>query len=125
MNVNRRGLVRGLPLVLPTDLYSGDVPEVIAGIFARSIDEQVFLFIHQVLAVKLAHFKIGCQLNRIRGAGLLTIPAENAPRKIDAEELRVPAALLIFRGLEGNTAHRAGDGAQITRDAALAAVRVA
>src|SRR5512141_2456272 len=103
----------GLPLVLSVDLDPGDTPEVIAGIFAGSIDEQVFLFIHQVRAVELAHFEIGRQLNRICGTGFLTVPAENAPREVDAEKLRVPASALIFCGLEGNTTHRAGDSAQI------------
>ena len=70
------------PLSFPPICDPGDAPEVIAGIFAGSIDQQVFLFIHQILAVELAHLEIRRQLNRIRGAGLLAIPTENAREKL-------------------------------------------
>src|SRR5262245_26750906 len=114
--------MRSLTLVLSANLDTSDVPEVIPGILARTIDEEVFLFIHQVLTMELGHLEIGRQLDRIRGAGFLTKPAENATREVDAEELGVASPVLIFGGLQGNTADRAGNGAQVARHASLAAV---
>src|SRR5215467_7338671 len=122
VNVDRCGLMRSLTLVLSANLDSSDVPEVITRILAWTIDEEVILFIHQVLTMELGHLKIGRQLDRIRGTSFLTEPTEDATREVDAEELWVAPPVLIFSGLQGNTADRAGDGAQVACHASLAAV---
>ena len=125
MNVDGRRFVLRFSLILSADLHAGHAPIVVAGIFARPIDQQVLLFVHQVLAMILAHLEIRRQLDRIGGARFLAEAAENAAREIDAEELRITPAVLVFRRLKRDAVHRAGDRAQIARDAALAAIRIA
>ena len=98
--IHRRILVLGLALVLAADRDSGDAPEVVIGILARAVDQQVFLFIDQVLAIVLAHFEIGRQLDGVSGACLLAVAAIDAAGEVDAEELGVAAAVFIFGGLQ-------------------------
>ncbi len=85
----------------------------------------MLFLVHQVLAFKFRHFKVGGELNSRGGAGLFTHTAENTAGKIDAEEFRVPAAVVPFGFLQGNTAHWAGYRTEVTGHTALFAVRVA
>src|SRR5690606_16767185 len=81
--------------------------------------------VHQVLALVLTHFKIGSQLNRRGWARFFTQTAENAAREVDAEKLRVPAAIFSLSFLQRDTAHRTRYRTQVTGNATLFAVRIA
>src|ERR1700733_14477339 len=70
--------------------------EIIPVIFSLPVDEQVFLFINEVLTMILAHFKIGDELDSICRAGFFAVSAEDATGEIDAEGFRVPPAVLVF-----------------------------
>src|SRR5208283_1195989 len=114
-----------LALVLSTDLYSGYAPEVVSGMLSWPVDQQVVLFVNQILAVKFAHLEIRRQLDGIRRAGFLAIAAKDATREIDTEELRIPAPFLVLRRLQRDAIDRADNRAQVARHTALSAVRIA
>jgi hypothetical protein len=124
MRVDGCEFVFGLPFVPAADGNSGNAPEVVIGILSRAVDHQVGFLVHQILPFVLAHLGIRRQLNRIGGARLFAIATENAAGKIDAEEFRIPSAMLVLRCLERDAVHRTGHGAEITRDAAFSPVRV-
>src|SRR5690606_13353774 len=88
-------------------------------------DQQVFFFVDQALTFVLAHFKIRRQLNRGGRARLFAHAAENAARKVDAEKLRIPAAVLFLGFLQRNTTDRAGHRTQVARHATIFAVGIA
>src|SRR6185312_5848311 len=100
VKVHGPAFVFRLALILSADFYAGHTPEVIARVLALAGDQQIVLFVHHVLTPILAHFEIGSKLNRVSGAGLLAEAAEDAARKINAEEFRIAPAGLVFRGLE-------------------------
>src|SRR5690348_7997415 len=114
-----------LALILAADLHAGHTPEVVAGIFAGSIDKQILFFVDHILPLVLAHFEVGSKLDSVSWAGVLAISAEDAARKIDAEEFRIAAAGRVLRGLQRDAIDGTGNGAQITADATLAAVGIA
>src|SRR5262245_16517536 len=76
--IDRWGFIFRLTLVLATDLHAGNAPEIIARVFARTVDEKILLLVDHVLAVVFAHFQIRCELDGVRGAGLLAIAAKDA-----------------------------------------------
>src|SRR5215467_10217885 len=106
-------------LVFPSYLFAGDAQEVIAGVLAGSVNQQILFLIHEVLPVKLAHFEIRCKLNRVRRAGLFAKTAEDAAREVDPEKLRISPAMLVFGRLERDAIDRTGDRAEVTRYTAL------
>jgi len=67
------------------------------------------------------------------GGEALIVPAdvshanevENAARKIDAEEFRVAASILILRCLQRDAVHRTDGGTEIAGNAALPSIRIA
>src|SRR5271166_1857882 len=117
--------MRRLALVLSADRDSGCAPEVIARILARPVDQQVVLFVNQVLAVKLAHLKVRRQLNGVRRAGFLAIAAKDAAREVDTEELRIPPPVLVLRRLQSDATDRTGDRAQVASHTAFPTVGIA
>src|SRR5690606_11126812 len=124
-NVDRRRLVLRFALVLAADREPGHAVEAVAGILAGAADQEVFLLVHHVAAVVLAHLEVGRELNRIRRARLFAEPAVDAAREVDAEPCRIPAAGLVLGLLERDAVDRTRDRAEVTRDAALLSVRVA
>src|SRR5271165_6239156 len=114
-----------LALVLPADLNAGNTPEVIARVLARPVDKQVLFLVHQVLAVKLAHFEVRRQLDSVSGTGFFAVTTEYAAREIDTEELRITPPVFILVGLERDAIDGTGGRAEIARDTALAAVGIA
>src|SRR6267142_1699079 len=114
-----------LALVLSTDPDSGNAPEVISGILPWPIDQQVVLFVDQVLPVKLTHLEVRRQLDGVRGAGFLAIAAKDAARKVDTEELRIPPPVFVLRRLQCDAIDRTGNRAQVARHTALTAIRIA
>src|SRR5271157_4198839 len=117
--------MRRLALVLSADRDSGCAPEVIARILARPVDQQVVLFVNQVLPVKLAHLKVRRQLDGVRRASLFAVATKDAAREVDTEELRIPPPVFVLGRLQRDTADRTGNCAQIARHTALPAVRIA
>src|SRR5262245_10571886 len=113
-----------LPLVFPADLDSGDAPEIVAGVLAGAVDQQILFFIDEVFAVKLAQLELADKLNRIRRAGLFAQPAGDAAVEVEAEKLGIPAAGLVFGGLERDAIDRTGDGAEVACHTARAAVGI-
>jgi len=111
MQIDRRRLVLSLPLILTANSHSRDAPKIVIGILARAIYHQIVLFVNQVLALVLTHFKIWGQLDGVGRAGLFAESAKNTTRKVNTEKLRIPPAGLVFSRLQGNAAHRAGDSA--------------
>src|SRR5262245_64796435 len=96
MNVDGRRFVRCLPLILTPDLDSRDPPEIITGILAGAVDQQIFLFIHKVFPVKFPHLEIGRKLDRVSRAGLFAETTENTAGEVDAKELRITPTVLVF-----------------------------
>src|SRR5262249_61091707 len=72
----------------------------------------------------LAHFEIGCELNRVCRTCLFAEAAEDTAREIDAKELRITPPAFVFGRLQRDAIHGAGHRAQITGHATLAAVRI-
>src|SRR3974390_2574137 len=114
-----------LALVLTTDPDSGNAPEVISRILPWAIDQQIVLFVNQVLPVKLAHLEVRRQLDGVRRASLFAQTAEDTTREIDTEELRMPAPVFVLCRLQRDAIDRAGNRAQVARHTALTAVRIA
>jgi hypothetical protein len=114
-----------LALVLAADLDSRDSPEVVAGILALAVDQQILFFINQVLPLKLPHLEIGCELNSVSRAGLFAITTEDATREVDAEKLRVAPAVLILGRLKRDAIDGTCHRTKVTGHAPLASVRVA
>src|SRR4029434_4151610 len=100
-------------------------PEVIPRILAGTVDQQIFLFIHQILPVKLPHLEIRRKLDGISRAGLFAKTTEDAAREVDAEEVRITTPRFILGCLERDAIDRTGDRAEVARHAALAAVGIA
>src|SRR5262249_51682022 len=124
VNVDRRRFMLRLALVLAADLDARDAPEVVVGVLARSIDQQVFLLVDEVLPMKVAHLEIRRELDRIRRAGFLAKPAKDAAGEIDPEEFRIAAAGLVFGRLERDAVHRAGDRAEVAGHTAFAPIGI-
>src|SRR5262245_65692427 len=100
MNVDGRRFVRCLPLILTPDLDSCHAPEVVTGVLAGAVDQQIFFFIHKVFPVKFPHLEIGRKLDRVGRAGLFAETTENAAGEVDAKELRITPTMLVFGCLE-------------------------
>ena len=113
-----------LTLGFTIDRHAGNTIEVVVGVFAWARNQQVFLFIHQVLAFEFSQLKVRRQLNRRGWASLFAHATENAAREVNAEELGVPAAILVLGLLQRDAAHRAGHGAEVAGDATLLAIRI-
>jgi hypothetical protein len=77
--VNRGIFVLTLAFFLNTHIHPGHTVIVISRIFPLSADQQMFLFINQVLAVIFGHLKTRDQLYSIGGTGLFTKSAVYAP----------------------------------------------
>ncbi|CAM5241104.1 hypothetical protein SSTU70S_00356 [Stutzerimonas stutzeri] len=110
---------------LAGDGQAGNAVEVVIRVLAGPGDQQVFLLVDQVLALVLAHLEIRSELDCGGRAGLLAQAAENAAREVDAEEFRIPAAILGLGLLQRDAAYRAGHRAEVAGHAALFAVGVA
>src|SRR5690349_4640643 len=124
-HVHRRFLVLRFALVLAGDGQAGDAVEVVAGLLADAVDQQVFLLVHHVLAVVLGHLVVRRQLDRVGRAGFLAQPAVDAAAEVDAEPLGIPAAVGLLGLLQRDAGDRAGHRAQVAGDAALLAVGIA
>src|SRR5262249_30859063 len=125
MDVDGGRFMCRLALVLSTDFDSGDAPEVVSRMLAGPVDQQVVLFVDQVLPVKFAHLEVRRQLDSVGRAGFLAVTAKDAAREVDAEEIRVAPSVFVLRRLKRDAPDRTGNGAQVARHAALLAVRVA
>src|SRR3974377_941733 len=112
-------------LVFSTDLDSGYAPEVIPRMLTWPINQQVVLFIDQVVPVKLAHLEVRRQLDGVRRAGFLAIAAKDAAREVDTEKLRIPPPLFVLRRLQSNATDRTSDRTQVARYTAFPTVRIA
>src|SRR5690606_26719789 len=106
--------ILGLPLILSCYGHTGNLVVVVSRIFPRPVNEEVCLFVHEVLAVELSHFKIRDELNGIRRACFFAVAAINTAREIYPEKLRVPSAMFILRGLQRDAVDRARGSTQIT-----------
>src|SRR5678815_3586225 len=84
----------------------------------------MFLLINQVLSFVFGHLKVRRELDRVSRTGFLAVAAENAARKVDAKELGIASSVVVFGCLQRDTVDWTSDGAQVTRDAALATIRV-
>src|SRR6266542_3991286 len=124
MNVDGRRFVRCLPLILTPDLDSSHAPEVVTGILAGPVDQQVFLFIHEVFPVKFPHLEIGRKLDRVGRAGLFAETTEDATGEVDAEELRITPAGLVFGCLERDAIDRTCNRTEVARHTAFASVGI-
>ncbi len=98
-------------LAFAADLSSRYPPVVIARILAGAIDQQVLLFINQILPVKLPHLEIRSELNGVGGAGFFAETAKDAARKVNAEEFRKAPAVFVLGGLERDAIDRTRDRA--------------
>jgi hypothetical protein len=125
MKVNRRRLMFSLALVLSPDCDACNTPEVVIGILSRSVDQQIFLLVNEILPFILAHLKIRRELDGVGRARLLAVAAEDTARKVDAKEVGVATPMLILGSLERDAINRARNGTEIARDTALAAIRIA
>src|SRR6185437_10072340 len=125
VQVHGWGLALGFSLILAADLDPGDTPEVVAGVLAHPVNQQVLLFVDHVVTPVLAHLGVGRELDGVGGAGILAEAAEDAAGKIDAKPLRIAAAAGVFGGLQGDAIDGASGGTEVTGDAALAAVGIA
>src|SRR5690606_23850763 len=94
LDVDRLGFILRSALGLARNGQARNAVEVVVGILAGARDHQVFLLVHQVLALELGQLEVGRRLDRRGGAGLLTQAAEDAAREVDTEELRIPATIL-------------------------------
>src|SRR5215813_7571619 len=100
MDVDGGRFMCRLALVLSTDFDSGYAPEVVSRILAGPIDQQVLLFVDQVLPVKFAHLEVRRQLDGVGRTGFLAIAAKNAAREVDAEEIREAPPVFVLRRLK-------------------------
>src|SRR5690348_12025949 len=124
MKISGQSFAFRLPLVLPSDLHSGDTPVVVAGILANAADQQVFLFINQVLPIVFGHLEIRSELNRVGRASLFAETAEDATRKIDPEKSRVAPAVFVFGCLQGNAIDGTNNRTEVTSNTAFAAIGI-
>jgi len=124
MHIHRRSFVLCFALIFSADGHAGDLVEIVNGIFPRPIDKQVLLFVHQRRPLILAHLKVRCELDGIRGARFLAKSTEYAARKIDPEKLRVPPPMFILGSLKRYAIYRASHSAQVAGNAPLPSVRV-
>src|SRR5262249_56173600 len=99
MNVDGRRFMRCLPLILTPDLDSSHAPEVVTGVLAGAVDQQIFLFIHEVFPVEFPHLEIGRKLDRVGRAGFFAETTENTPAEVDAKDPRITPPLPISRCL--------------------------
>src|SRR5690606_12017828 len=72
LDVDRLGFILRSALGLARNGQARNAVEVVVGILAGARDHQVFLLVHQVLALELGQLEVGRQLDRRGGAGLLT-----------------------------------------------------
>jgi hypothetical protein len=114
-----------LAFVFPPDFDSCDPPEVVAGILAGTVYQQILFLINQVLAVEFPHLEIRSELNGVSRTGLLAKTAINATREVNAEKLRITAAAFIFGGLKRDAIDRTGYRTEVAGYAALASIGVA
>ena len=94
-------------------------------VLAGTIDQQILFLVHQLLAIILAHLEVRRQLDGRRRAGFLAHATKDAAGEVDAEELRVPAAVFLLSLLQRDAVHRAGYRTQVAGHATLFAVRIA
>src|ERR1044072_3532038 len=106
MYIYRRLFVYALAFLFNTGIKTGHAIKIIARVFTLTIDQQVFFFKHQVLAVVFGHFKIGYQLYGVGWTCIFAIPAKNTSGGVDAKEIGIPEPTLIFGSLQGNTIYR-------------------
>src|SRR5690606_35913 len=111
--VDRRVFTLCFPLVFASNRQSGYLVIIISVVFPFAVDQQILLFINQVLAVVFSHFVVRDQLDCVGGAGLLAISTINASGKIYAEERGIASPVLVFCGLQGNAIDRAGSSAKV------------
>ena len=67
-----------LAFILSFNRKTGHAVKVVVMVFARPADDEVFLFIDQVLPFVLAHFEISGELDRIGRAGFFAVSTEYA-----------------------------------------------
>jgi hypothetical protein len=124
VDVDRRRFTLRIALILAADLNARYSPVVVPRMLAGSIDQQVFLFIDQVLTVKLAHLEIRGKLDGVGRAGLFAQAAKDTTREIDAKELWKTPPVFILSCLERNTIDGTNDRTEIARHAALTSIGI-
>ena len=124
-HINGLLFILRLALVLVLDRESGNAVKIIVRILSWSADKQVLFFVNQIFPLVLTHLEIGRELDGIGRACFFTISAEDAPGKIDAEELGITSSVLVLRSLKRDAVNGTRHGAEIARNTALLAVRVA
>src|SRR5258705_366028 len=125
MDIDRRRFVLRFALILPADLNSCHSPVVVPGMFPGAIDQQILLFIYQVVSMKLSHLEIRSKLDSVGGAGLFAQTAEDATREIDSEEFRKTPPRFILSRLQRDAGDRTRDRTEIASHAALASIGIA
>src|SRR6185437_6959038 len=89
---------------------AADLPVVVTGIFSGTIDQQLLFLVDQIGAMVLAHFDVGNELNRVRGASVFAKSAKNTAREVDAEKLGIAASVFVFGRLQRDAIYRAYRG---------------
>ncbi len=125
MDIDRLEFVLRLPLVLTVDSNSGDAPEIIIGIFSRTVDHQICFLVHEILSLVFAHLRIWSQLNGVSGARFFAVATKDAAGEIDAKELRISSAMLVFSCLERDARHRTCHGAKVAGYTTFSTVGIA
>jgi hypothetical protein len=118
-------LVFGLSLGLTAYCNSRYAPEIVIGIFSRSVHQQVSLLVHEILPIVFTHFEIRGELNGVGRTRFLTETAEDTSREIDSEKIRKASPVLILSGLQRDAIYRADNCTKIASNAALTAIRIA
>src|SRR5580698_5184402 len=115
--------MRCFTLIFTADLNSGNSPVVITWMLAGTINQQILLFVDEVLAMKFPHLKIRRKLDGVGRTRLFAITAEDAAGEIDAEEFRIAPPGWILGCLQRDAIHRARHCAKVARHATLAPIR--
>src|SRR5712691_3887612 len=93
--------------------------------------EQLLLGVDELLATRVRQLVLGAQHDRLHGARILAVAAEDAPQHVDLVGLGVALAwrdavlVGVLRGDDQDAANRARRGAQLAADAALEPVLIA
>jgi hypothetical protein len=124
-DIYRGVLVFGFAFVFAVDRESSHPVKVIVGILAGTVDQQILLFVDQVLPLVLAHLEIGSELDGIGGTRLLTKSTKDTPRKVDAKKSGIAPTIFILCRLKSDTIHGTCDRTKIAGHASLLAVGIA